>query len=170
LCGTLVTEDIYNNIGHFRTKGAERGIIVRESSAYDNPEFPDARTATPLMLQVTQEENDLYRDEIFGPISFLIKGADANACLQAATKDARECGAITSHVYSTNAEFLEVAQDAFNLAGASVACNLIGMPINFAAAYSDFHVTGMNPAGNACLTDLAFVANRFRIVQRKIMV
>jgi hypothetical protein len=28
-------------------------------------------------------------------------------------------------------------------------------------------VTGLNPAGNACLTDLAFVANRFRIVQSK---
>ena len=39
------------------------------------------------------------------------------------------------------------------------------MPINFAAAYSDYHVTGLNPAGNACLADLAFVANRFRIVQ-----
>jgi hypothetical protein len=39
------------------------------------------------------------------------------------------------------------------------------MPLNFAAAYSDMHVTGLNPAGNACLTDLAFVADRFRIVQ-----
>ena len=39
------------------------------------------------------------------------------------------------------------------------------MPINFAAAYSDYHVTGLNPAGNACLADLAFVAQRFRIIQ-----
>jgi hypothetical protein len=46
----------------------------------------------------------------------------------------------------------------------------MGMPINFAAAYSDYHVTGLNPAGNACLTDLAFVSDRFRIVQSKRMV
>ncbi|MFT6032275.1 MAG: phenylacetic acid degradation protein paaN [Arenicella sp.] len=170
LCGTLVTEDIYNNIERFRALGKKHGTVVRDSAAYSNPGYPDARTATPLMIQLTQTESRLYRDEIFGPISFLIKGGDANSCLNAATKDAKECGAITSHVYSTNSEFLEKSQDAFNLAGASVACNLIGMPINFAAAYSDFHVTGMNPAGNACLTDLAFVANRFRIVQRKIMV
>ena len=32
------------------------------------------------------------------------------------------------------------------------------------AAFSDFHVTGANPAGNASLTDAAFVANRFRVV------
>jgi hypothetical protein len=41
------------------------------------------------------------------------------------------------------------------------------MPLNFAAAYSDYHVTGLNPAGNATLTDLAFVAARFRITQQR---
>lgn len=169
LCGTLVTDDIFNNIERLAKLGSERGKIVRNSAPYENPGYPSARTATPLMIQVSQDASDIYRDEIFGPISFLIKGDSSEACLSAATKDAKECGAITSHIYSTDAQFLETAQDAFNFAGASVACNLLGMPINFAAAYSDFHVTGMNPAGNACLTDLAFVANRFRIVQRKIM-
>ena len=52
--------------------------------------------------------------------------------------------------------------------GASVGINLLGQrPINFTAAFSDYHVTGLNPAGNACLTDLAFVTRRFRIVQSK---
>ena len=41
------------------------------------------------------------------------------------------------------------------------------MPLNFAAAYSDYHVTGLNPAGNATLTDLAFVASPFRITQSR---
>lgn len=36
-----------------------------------------------------------------------------------------------------------------------------------AAAYGDYHVTGLNPAGNATLTDLAFVASRFRITQSR---
>ena len=93
-----------------------------------------------------------------------------SAILPDATSNARERGAITSHVYSVNEEFLDKAVDAYHEAGASVACNLVGMPINFAAAYSDYHVTGLNPAGNACLADLAFVSNRFRIVQSKRMV
>ena len=59
-----------------------------------------------------------------------------------------------------NEAFLDRAVTAYHDAGASVACNLVGMPINFAAAYSDYHVSGLNPAGNACLTDLAFVASR----------
>ncbi|MEC8428963.1 MAG: aldehyde dehydrogenase family protein, partial [Pseudomonadota bacterium] len=170
LCGTLVNDTIYQTIERLTVEGEQRGRLLRRSGPYNNPGFPNARTATPLMIEVTQEESDMYREELFGPVSFLIKGENAQSCLNAATRDARERGAITSHVYSVDAEFLEEAQDAYNNAGASVACNLMGMPINFAAAYSDYHVTGLNPAGNACLTDLAFVASRFRIVQRKIMV
>lgn len=169
LCGALVSDEIYGTIEQLRHAGRERGKILRDSGPYQNPEFPNARTATPLIIEVTQSESDLYREELFGPIAFLIKGDNADHCLTAATRDAYERGAITSHVYSTDAAFLERAQDAYNVAGASVACNLTGMPINFAAAYSDFHVTGLNPAGNACLTDLAFVASRFRVVQRKVM-
>jgi hypothetical protein len=50
----------------------------------------------------------------------------------------------------------------------SLAINLTGnLLVNQSAAYSDFHVTGGNPAGNASLTDAAFVANRFRIVETR---
>ena len=53
-------------------------------------------------------------------------------------------------------------------AGAQLTINLTGaMPLNFAAAYSDYHVTGLNPAGNASLTNLAFVTSRFCITQSR---
>ena len=88
--------------------------------------------------------------------------------LAQATRDARERGSIAAYVYSTDPAFVERAEQAFAHAGANVGFNLHRqLPINYAAAYSDFHVTGLNPAGTACLTDLAFVAGRFRIVQSK---
>jgi acyl-CoA reductase-like NAD-dependent aldehyde dehydrogenase len=170
LCGALVNDDILQTIDKLRIAGKKHGTILRDSAPYSHPEFENARTATPLMIIVDSEHSHLYRDELFGPISFIIKGENIENCLTQATKDAKDKGAITSHVYSIDEFFLDQAQDAYNNAGASVACNLIGMPINFAAAYSDFHVTGLNPAGNACLTDLAFVTSRFRVVQRKSMV
>ena len=169
LCGTLVDEAILGTIERYRGLAAEHGRLLRDSGPLDYPDFPRARTASPLMLEVNEAARDIYRDEIFGPVSFVIKGESAEACLREATTNARECGAITSHVYSLNEDFLDQAEQAYNNAGASVACNLVGMPINFAAAYSDYHVTGLNPAGNACLTDMAFVASRFRIVQSKRM-
>jgi phenylacetic acid degradation protein paaN len=169
LCGTLVDDAILATIARYRGLASEHGRLLRDSTPLDYADFPEARTASPLMLEVTDTARDIYRDEIFGPVSFIIKSETADLCLHDATTNARECGAITSHVYSTNEAFLDKAEQAYNNAGASVACNLIGMPINFAAAYSDYHVTGLNPAGNACLADLAFVASRFRIVQSKRM-
>ena len=170
LCGTLVDDGILATIERYRGLAAQYGRLLRDSSPLDYPDFPQARTASPLMLEVTEEAREIYRDEIFGPVSFVIRGASADDCLRDATTNARERGAITSHVYSVDEAFLDRAVAAYHGAGASVACNLTGMPINFAAAYSDYHVTGLNPAGNACLTDLAFVSSRFRIVQSKRMV
>lgn len=167
LCGTLFDPAVLANVERYRELAGAR--LLRDSAPYDNPGFPRARTATPLVIAATPADRDWYRQEVFGPVSFIIANDSADACLEDATGNARDCGAITSHVYSTDEEFLKRAVEAYHQAGASVACNLHGMPINFAAAYSDFHVTGLNPAGNACLADLAFVANRFRIVQSKCM-
>ena len=165
LCGTLVDGKIYKAIDEIATANA--GSVIRESGCYKHPEYRNARTATPLVLKVDAEERLLYGQEHFGPISFVIASDNADHALQRATQDVREHGAITSHVYSTDNSFIERAENAYHAAGASLACNLVSMPINFAAAYSDFHVTGLNPAGNACLADLAFVTSRFRIVQTK---
>ena len=170
LCGTLVDDSILATIERYRGLAGQYERVLRDSAPLQYPDYPNARTASPLILEVTEEARDIYRDEIFGPVSFVIRGETPDDCLRDATTNARERGAITSHVYSVNEAFLHRAVDAYHAAGASVACNLVGMPINFAAAYSDYHVTGLNPAGNACLADLAFVANRFRIVQSKRMI
>jgi hypothetical protein len=54
-------------------------------------------------------------------------------------------------------------------AGAAVSCNLVGdIFVNQSAAFSDYHVSGLNPAGNATLTDSAFVASRFRVAQSRV--
>jgi hypothetical protein len=113
-------------------------------------------------------ERELYGEERFGPIGFVIACADRDAALANASADARQGGGITAFVYTTDDAYLARAEDAYSAAGAQLTCNLTGpMPLNFAAAYSDYHVTGLNPAGNATLTDHAFVASRFRITQSR---
>ena len=62
------------------------------------------------------------------------------------------------------------SKDAWTDAGVPVSCNLVGpIFVNQAAAFSDFHVSGANPAGNATLCDAAFVANRFRMVHTRVL-
>ena len=151
-----------------QTQGQQRGKVLLAPTAYAHPQFPNARTSTPLMLQVTTQERDLYAEERFGPISFVIACDDAQDALHQATHDARTQGGLTAFLYSTREDFIAQAEAAYARAGAQLTINLVGaMPLNFAAAYSDYHVTGLNPAGNATLTNLAFVASRFGIVQSR---
>ena len=149
-------------------EGGARGRVLHTPGAYAHPEFPGARTCTPLLVAVGTDARELYAEERFGPIGFVIETADRDVALATATADARAGGGITGFVYSTDDAYLAHAEDAYSAAGAQLTCNLTGpMPLNFAAAYSDYHVTGLNPAGNATLTDLAFVASRFRITQSR---
>lgn len=60
---------------------------------------------------------------------------------------------------------VDAADEAVPNEAADKPCNLKGgIFVNQNAAFSDYHVIGANPAGNACLTDAAFVANRFRAI------
>jgi hypothetical protein len=121
-----------------------------------------------LLVSLDAGARDLYGEERFGPIGFVITTADRDAALGEAAADAKAGGGITAFLYSTDEAYVDRGIAAYSAAGAQLTCNLTGpMPLNFAAAYSDYHVTGLNPAGNATLTDLAFVASRFRITQSR---
>jgi phenylacetic acid degradation protein paaN len=149
---------------------AERNglAVLRQSQPYDHPDFPRARTMTPLVIATTPDHVDMYAEERFGPVLFIVAAEDGDAAAAEATELARTRGTISCYLYSTDEAFIDRWVDEYAQAGANLTINLTGaMWINFAAAYSDYHVTGLNPAGNACLTDLSFVASRFRIAQRR---
>jgi phenylacetic acid degradation protein paaN len=155
-------------LAELQSQGAQRGTVLLAPQAYPHPDWPAARTSTPLMLQVSKAERDLYGEERFGPVSFVIACDDADDALAQATRDVCEFGGLTAFVYATDEAYITQAEGAYARAGAQLTINLTGaMPLNFAAAYSDYHVTGLNPAGNAALTHLAFVANRFCITQSR---
>ena len=168
ILATIQSEQTLALVKKLRDDGAARGTVLLEPGSYSHPEFPDARTCTPLMLQVGTDARDLYGAERFGPVSFVIRCADGDDALAQATRDVTEFGGLTAFLYSTDEDFIDRAQAAYARAGAQLTINLTGaMPLNFSAAYSDYHVTGLNPAGNAALTSLAFVASRFCITQSR---
>lgn len=152
-----------------KTQAAADGLtVLREATPYAHPDFPNARTLTPLVISATSEHIDMYAEERFGPILFIVATESGDAAALEATELARTRGTISCYMYSTDEDFIDRWVDRYARAGANITINLTGaMWINFAAAYSDYHVTGLNPAGNACLADLAFVASRFRIAQRR---
>jgi phenylacetic acid degradation protein paaN len=133
------------------------GRIVRDSAA-----LAEGRSATPLIVAVDAADESAYAEERFGPIAFTVAVADADDGIARAADLARRKGAITAALYDTDEAHILKAADAFARAGANLSVNLTGsIFVNQSAAFSDFHVTGINPAGNASLTDAAFVAGRF---------
>ena len=80
-------------------------------------------------------------------------------------------GALTMSVYATSDTAIDRAIEVAEDAGVALSINLTGAVfVNQSAAFSDFHGTGANPAANASLTDAAYVANRFRVVQHRMHV
>ncbi len=159
VCGALANAATVERVA----QASQEGRVIRASSPLEGLE--GARTATPLLLAVDGGEEGSHHEERFGPIAFLVASESAQAAIEEAAGLARDKGAITAAVYATVTATLDHAERAFGDAGVSLSCNLTGnIFVNQSAAFSDYHVTGANPAGNACLTDSAFVANRFRIV------
>jgi len=77
-------------------------------------------------------------------------------------------GGLTASVYSTSPQVLDAVEQAALDVGVHLSANLTGgVFVNQSAAFSDFHASGANPAANAALTDGAYVANRFRVVQSR---
>jgi hypothetical protein len=80
----------------------------------------------------------------------------------------REHGALTVGVYSTREPVINAMTEATWRSRVALSINLTGAVfVNQSAAYSDYHASGGNPAANASYCDSAFVANRFRVVQRR---
>ncbi len=146
-------------------EAAASGEVLLESREVKNPDFPDANVRTPVVVKVDGSDRDAYMREMFGPVIFVIATDSTEDSLALAAESARDKGAITWLVYTTDDEVMEAAVDAAADGGVSVAFNLTGgLYVNQSVAFSDFHVTGHNPAGNASLSDPAFVVGRFKVI------
>jgi len=146
----------------------EWGRVVRASVPLVHPDFPNARVHTPAVLACDAADETTYLQERFGPISFVVRVADTAAGMALAERITHEHGALTAGLYSTRPDVVDAMTESTWRSKVALSINLTeSVYVNQSAAFSDFHATGGNPAANACYADLAFVANRFRVVQRR---
>ncbi|GAB1422875.1 phenylacetic acid degradation protein PaaN [Thauera terpenica] len=144
------------------------GKVVLASKALENPEFPAAKVRTPVLLACDAADEQAFMEERFGPISFIVKAADTAAAIALSERAVTVHGALTVGVYSTRREVIDAMTEATWRGKVALSINLTsGVFVNQSAAFSDYHGTGGNPAANASYSDSAFVANRFRVVQRR---
>ena len=164
---------IQNNATWERIEQAPRegGKLLRESKPLTHPQFPGAKVRTPAVIAVDAKDERLYMREVFGPVTYIVATDSTQHSIELAQRIANEHGAITWSLYSTDQSVQQQAEEAALAAGVALSINLTGMIwVNQSAAFSDYHVSGNNPAGNASLTDAAFVAPRFHVVQSRVLV
>lgn len=139
--------------------------VTLPSTQVTQPGFDAARTWTPMILEVPAKNGETYTREMFGPISMIVQTMNTDESIQIAAMVAKTAGAITFAAYTTDEWVMAKIEEELAFAGAPISFNLVGpIWVNQSATFSDFHVTGGNPSGNASLTDVAFVTRRFYTV------
>lgn len=147
---------------------AQKGRLVHASQKLVHPQFPKAHLQTPQLIALTEADSAIYNAECFGPVAYLVAVKDGAAALAVAQRTVQQHGALTLGVYSQNASYVDQAVQTSLRAKVALSINLTqGIFVNQTAAYSDYHATGGNPAANASYTTLAFVADRFVVVQQR---
>ena len=162
--GPFVLGAIQNKKTGERVIEAEKlpGKVWLKSRSIENPMFKNARIATPMVLEVEAAKKDVFGKELFGPIALLIKTKNTDQSIELAQEMAMKHGAISCGAYTTDSSTREKIADEMALAATPVSFNLTGgIYMNQNAGFSDFHVTGGNPSGNASFTNPEYVIKRF---------
>ncbi len=162
--GPFVLGAVQNKKTQDRVLESEKlpGKVWLKSRAFENSQFKNARIATPVVVEVKSSQKEIFSKELFGPIALLIKTKNTDESIALAKEMAIKHGAISCGAYATDETIKEKIADEMSLAATPVSFNLTGaIYMNQNAAFSDYHVTGGNPSGNASFTNPEYVTKRF---------
>ncbi|MEU2618693.1 phenylacetic acid degradation protein PaaN [Streptomyces sp. NPDC007157] len=170
LLGAIVNPDVKARL----EAAAGLGEVALASREIANPEFPGAVVRTPVIVKLDgarkywegADDQAAYMSECFGPVSFAVAVDSAADALELLRRTVREKGAMTVGAYTADPDVERAVEEVCLEEAAQLSLNLVGgVYVNQTAAFSDFHGSGGNPAANAALSDGAFVANRFRVIE-----
>ncbi|MGW5325417.1 phenylacetic acid degradation protein PaaN [Streptomyces sp. NPDC004014] len=170
LLGAIVNPDVKARL----EAAAGLGEVALASREVTNPDFPGAVVRTPVIIKLDgarkywerTDDEAAYMSECFGPVSFAVAVDSVADAVELLRRTVREKGAMTVGAYTIDPEAERAIEEVCLEEAAQLSLNLTGgVYVNQTAAFSDFHGSGGNPAANAALTDGAFVAGRFRVVE-----
>jgi phenylacetic acid degradation protein paaN len=165
LLGAIVNPDVKARL----EAAAGLGEVALVSREIANPDFPEAVVRTPVIVKLDGTKPDaetVCMSECFGPVSFAVAVDSAADAVDLLRRTVREKGAMTVGAYTTDEEVERAVEEVCLEEAAQLSLNLTGgVYVNQTAAFSDLHGSGGNPAANSALTDGAFVAGRFRVVE-----
>jgi phenylacetic acid degradation protein paaN len=160
--GTLGAIQNGQTIQRIEEMGDFGGTILLDKLEVKNPEFEHARIQSPKLIITDKTNEAAFHNECFGPVLIVVKTSNSDESLSLASSLGRTKGALTCLAFTTNMAFQEKIEETMNEVFVPVSFNFSGAAfVNQHAAFSDLHVTGGNPAGNASFTDPQFISRRF---------
>ncbi len=158
--GAIQNENTIKRVNDFKTIHNEK--VLELNVNVQNTEFENARLLVPSLVEFNSKDSKDYLKECFGPIAFLIKTENWEESLNIAKSSAQQHGAITCSVYELDDNNIKTIEHEMNSVFTPVSFNFIGAAfINQHAAFSDLHVSGGNPSGNATFTNSEFINKRY---------
>jgi phenylacetic acid degradation protein paaN len=144
------------------------GKVIFGHVHYTNPEYQNARTASPLLMELSPEQRHLYLKDQFGPVGFIIKTKNSTHSIELAAETARKHGSLYCSAFTTDPEFKELIIDHMTTTHTPVTFDMIGdIYLENSAEYTDYRLTGGNTASRASASNLEFVLQRFTWVGYK---
>lgn len=136
----------------------------------ENAEFSTARIKVPTIIFANANDESVYLEECFGPLIFIVRTDNFDQSLSIVKKSAASHGAITCLAYTTSEERKLKIEDEMNSVFTPVSFNFTGAAfVNQHAAFSDLHVSGGNPSGNATFTNTDFITKRYTWIGNRYM-
>ncbi|MCB9262799.1 MAG: phenylacetic acid degradation protein PaaN [Flavobacteriales bacterium] len=168
--GTLGGIQNDNTIKRIADSGDFGGKVLLEKQDVVNPEFENARIYSPKVIATDADNFEAFGHECFGPIIFIVKTKNREHSVEIAAEMAKTKGAITCSAYCTDEKMVNHIEEIMNNTFTPVSFNFGGAAfVNQHAAFSDFHVTGGNPSGNASFTNPEYINKRFVWVGNRFM-
>lgn len=128
----------------------------------ENLEFSTARMKVPSIISAAAADEKTYLEECFGPLIFIVSTDSFDQSLAIVKKSASTHGAITCLAYTSSEERMKLIEEEMNSVFTPVSFNFTGAAfVNQHAAFSDLHVSGGNPSGNATFTNAEFISKRY---------
>jgi len=167
ILGTIQSDATLKRLQNAGTMG---GNLILATKVIANPEFEHARVYSPAVIELTSADENIYKKECFGPIVFIIKTRNTDESLHITKNLSIEIGAITCLAFCTDKNIIQHIEETMNQVYTPVSFNLGGAAfVNSHSAFSDFHVTGGNPSGNASFTNSEYLSKRFVWVGNRMM-
>ncbi len=159
--GTLAAIQAPQTIERLRSVSELGAQVLLEAEPFSDPQFPKSRNSSPTLLMVDENNMEAVERECFGPIAIIVKSDSYSSAVARAKDVAAKKGAISCACYCVDEDLSAWTADQMNSSFVPVSFNLSGyIWVNQAAAFSDFHLSGANPAGNASFGQQEFVTKR----------